>query len=404
MKTHLLSLTAASLATLSPTAAFADDGNGLPIDPYLDLRYRLEVVDQENLPEDATASTLRIRGGVETDEWNGLSALVEGEAVVRIGPEDFNDTTNGLVQFPVVADPSDALLNRAFVRWRPDPAIEAVAGRQKVNLDNQRWIGSVDWRQNDQTFDLAQLSVKPVEGASIQYFHAWRVNRIFGPDSPNGIWRDNDIHAVNASYAIPSVGAVSAYGYFLDIPDAPAASSQTLGLRLAGSQPVSGSTKILYAAEYANQRDLGPNPGNFSLDYLLLEPGVSTGGFTAKVGLERLEGNGSTGLQTPLATLHAFNGWADKFLATPPNGLRDFYGDVSYRFGDGSPLKGLLLRGIVHDFDATEIELSYGREVNLLVVYPIKKNLTVLAKFAQYEAEGFSVDTTKGWLQVQVSF
>ena len=77
---------------------------------------------------------------------------------------------------------------------------------------------------------------------------------------------------------------------------------------------------------------------------------------------------------------------------------------MSYRFGDGSPLKGLLLRGIVHDFDATQIDLSYGHEVNLLAVYPIQKNLTVLAKFAHYEADAFSVDTTKGWLQVQVSF
>ncbi|ALE15442.1 hypothetical protein AMC99_00126 [Altererythrobacter epoxidivorans] len=404
MKTKILSLAAGSLAVLTPATAMAQSGDELPFDPYLDLRYRLEVVDQENLSEDATASTLRIRGGIETDEWNGLSALVEGEAVVRIGPEDFNDTVNGRTQFPVVADPSDVLLNRAFVRWRPHSSVEAVAGRQKVNFDNQRWIGSVDWRQNDQTFDLAQVTVKTVKGASIDYFHAWRVNRIFGPDSPQGIWRDTDIHNVHASYAIPSVGTVSAYGYFLDILDAPAASSQTLGVRLSGAQPLGGGVKLLYAAEYANQRDLGPNLADFSLDYLLIEPGISVAGFTAKAGFERLQGDGAVGLQTPLATLHAFNGWADKFLVTPPDGLRDLYGDISYKFGEGSALKGLLLRGIVHDFGATATDQAYGRELNLLAVYPVRSNVTLLTKFAHYDADGFASDTTKGWLQVQVSF
>ena len=35
-------------------------------------------------------------------------------------------------------------------------------------------------------------------------------------------------------------------------------------------------------------------------------------------------------LQTPLATLHAFNGWADMFLTTPANGLQDLYFRASY--------------------------------------------------------------------------
>lgn len=404
MNKTILPLAAAALATTASMPALAQASSDLPFDPYLDLRYRLEVVDQESLAEDATASTLRIRGGIETDEWNGLSALVEGEAVVRLGPEDFNDTVNGLVQFPVVADPSDVLLNRAFLRWRPHRSVEVVAGRQRVNFDNQRWIGSVDWRQNDQTFDLVQVTVKPVAGTSIDYVHSWRVNRIFGPDSPQGIWRGSDIHNVRASHAIASVGTVSAYGYFLDIPDAPAASSQTLGLRLSGAQPVGEDARLLYVVEYANQRDIGLNPADFSLDYLQVEPGISIGSLTFKVGLERLEGNGATALQTPLATLHAFNGWADKFLVTPPNGLRDLYADVSYRFGKGSSLEGLLLRGIVHDFRATATDQSYGRELDLLASYPIRSNITLLAKFAHYDADAYSDDTTKGWLQLQVTF
>ncbi len=117
------------------------------ITPYADIRYRLELVDQHGLPENATASTLRLRAGLKTVEWKGLSALVEGEAIARIGPRHYNDTVNGLTAYPVVADPSDVLLNQAWLRFKPVKEVDAVVGRQAVNFDNQRWIGSVGWRQ-----------------------------------------------------------------------------------------------------------------------------------------------------------------------------------------------------------------------------------------------------------------
>lgn len=100
---------AALLACLAiPVPALAAD---LPLTPYAALRWRLETVDQVEKPHDATAVTLRLRAGVKTDAWHGFSALVEGEAIGRTGPENFNDTVNGLTAFPVVADPSDVLLN-----------------------------------------------------------------------------------------------------------------------------------------------------------------------------------------------------------------------------------------------------------------------------------------------------
>jgi len=223
------------------TPALAQDSSGSQaekkapvVKPYANIRYRLELVDQDGIARNATASTLRVRAGLKTGEWNGLSAVVEGEAIVAIGKERFNDTVNGRTQFPVVADPEDILLNQAYVRWNPDSRIEATAGRQAVNLDNQRWIGSVGWRQNDQTLDAIRLSARPVADVSVDYFHAWRVNRIFGTDSPQGIWRNIDIHGLRAGVTIKPLGALSAYGYWLDIPSAPATSSRTFGVRLSG--------------------------------------------------------------------------------------------------------------------------------------------------------------------------
>ena len=394
-------LTFTLAALLGGTAAHAETQ---AVTPYADIRYRIELVDQDGLAEQATASTVRIRGGVKTAEWNGLSAVVEGEALAVLGGASYNDTVNGKTAYPVVADPPGVLLNQAWLRWHPVAELEATAGRQAINLDNQRWIGSVGWRQNDQTLDAVRVTARPAKGASLDYFHGWRVNRVFGPDSPQGIWRGADIHGVRAAYAIRNVGTLSAYGFWLDIPSSPASSSRTLGVRLAGELPVGGKASLLYAAEYARQHDHGANPRSFGLDYWLIEPGVRLGAVTLKAGYERLEGNGSVGLQTPLATLHAFNGWADKFLTTPANGLRDVYLDAGYKVPGKGPLAGLALRAVWHDFRSTTGGIAYGREWNALASYPLGQRFTLTAKLARYDARAFATDTTKLWFQVEAKF
>jgi hypothetical protein len=345
---------------------------------------------------------LRVRAGFKTSEWSGFSALVEGDAIARVGPRHYNDTVNGLTAYPIVADPSDVLLNQAWLRYKPVKEVEAVLGRQAVNFDNQRWIGSVGWRQNDQTLDAARVTIKPMKGVAVDYGYAWRVNRIFGPDSPQGIWRDDNIHMVRANFEAKPVGTVTTYGYFLDLPDAPLSSSKTIGVRLAGEQKLSGKAKLLYAAEYANQRDLGSNPRNFSLDYLLVEPGISLGAVTVKAGWEQLEGNGVSALQTPLATLHAFNGWADKFLNTPANGLRDLYADVAVKLPAVGPIKGASARLQYHDYNSTRGGLNYGSELGAMLAVPIDKQLTATLKFARYNEDDFATDTTKFWFSLDL--
>ncbi len=209
--------------------------------------------------------------------------------------------------------------------------------------------------------------------------------------------------ALRAAYTIKGVGTLSGFGYWLDIPSAPANSSRTLGVRITGERAVGKGARLLYAAEYARQQDFGLNPRDFALDYLLVEPGVAVGAFSVKGGYEQLEGNGTAALQTPLATLHAFNGWADKFLTTPANGLRDLYLDAGWKAGKG-PLKGGMLRIAWHDYNSTVGSQGYGREWNALVSYPVAKQVTVLAKFARYDASSFAANTTKAWFSIEAKF
>ena len=378
-------LTALALLA-APTAAAAD---GM-LDPYVDARWRLEMVDQAGLTRTASASTLRVRAGVHVGRFHGFGATLEGEAITRLGPANFNDTVNGRTAFPVVADPSDVLLNQAYVNWQDKAIGSAAVGRQAVNLDNQRWVGSINWRQNDQTVDIAQAEVTAIKGISFSYGHAWRVNRVFGPQSPQGIWRDTNINLLHAAANLKPIGRLVAYGYLLDIPDSPAASSKSFGVRLTGGQPV-GKATVLYAFEFA-------------LDYALVESGIKAGAITAKLGYERLEGNGSTGLQTPLATLHLFNGWADKFLVTPVDGLQDFYADFAVApTARGAP-KGLAMRAIYHDFRSTFGHVAYGQEYDFQVGLPVPSRVSLLAKAALYKAKSYGTDTAKFWLQAEARF
>ncbi len=399
-------LLALSAATAIATPAVAGDATAFIEDakPYVDARYRYEFVDQKGLLHNANASTLRVRAGVRSGVVAGFSMVAEGEAIVTVGSENFNDTINGKVTYPVVADPEDVVLNQLAARWNGIKEIDVIGGRQTINLGNQRFIGSVGWRQNDQTFDAGMVTVSAVPGLKATYAYAWRVNRVFGPDSPVGIWRDNNIHLLHAEYDAKALGVLTAYGYLLDIPDAPGSSSKTFGARLAGKAQLANAVTALYALEFAHQTEHGDNPANFGLDYFLIEPGLAWKSLTLKAGYERLEGNGSVAFQTPLATLHAFNGWADKFLTTPANGLEDIYVDLTYKHAGNDFLAGTTFKVVYHDFSSTENSVDYGTEWNALISRGFGPHVTVTAKLADYNADGFATDTTKVMLMTEVKF
>ena len=82
-----------------------------------------------------------------------------------------------------------------------------------------------------------------------------------------------------------------------------------------------------------------------------------------------LGGDGETSFQTPLATKHAFNGWADKFLlATPANGLVDAYLTATGK------VAGIKLLATYHMFSSDEGGDDYGSELDLLAVKKFGKN------------------------------
>ena len=363
------------------------------------LRYRFEGVDQDNALENAKASTLKSRISFQTQEYRNFTGFVEVDDISNIGDDNHDTTRNGMGDHSVVADPEGTEINQAWIQYTGIPDTKAKYGRQRINLDNQRFIGGVGWRQNEQTYDGLTLVNNSIPDTRVTYAFIDNINRIFGPDSgtPDEDL-DASINAININYSGLSAGKISAYAYLFDIDDALALSTKTYGVRFSGKQKTDNLT-FLYTAEYATQEDYGDNPNSYDVDYWLLEAGVVVSGVTLKLGQETLEGDMRKGVAftTPLATLHKFQGWADQFLGTPAGGVED------KQFTLKTKAFGATWTAVYHDFEAEDGSSDYGEEVDLAVAKKFGK-VKALLKYANYNADEFKVDTEKLWLQLQVNF
>lgn len=400
---------AVSMATCAP--AFAAEAPSLVAaltqgKASVQLRPRYEYVEQTGFADPAEALTLRTQLGYTTGAWHGLNAMLQMEDVSTLGVERFNSTTNGKTQFPVVADPSSTEVNQAYLRYAGMPWLDGKYGRQVIAYDNHRFIGDVGWRQNQQTYDALALTLKPLTALAINYAHVTNANRIFGERhaTQSDFRMDSDL--VNVGWKT-GIGTAVAYAYLLEFVAAPAASNQTLGLRFDGARAFAAN-KLLYTAEYAEQSDYADAPTTVDANYTLGALGFEIAGVQLKANYELLSGNGTYALQTPLATLHAFNGWADRFLTTPADGLEDMF------LSAGAALAGFNVVAQFHRYQSDNLDYRYGDEWGVSIARKLGANLTALVKYADYRgADGATLtarnpalaqDVQKGWLQVDFQY
>ena len=371
--------------------------------PLGEARLRYEQVDQDGLAADADALTLRLRAGVEAKagRW---SALVEGQGTLAV-VDDYFDGLHGPATRPLVADPENIALARAQLRYA-SPSFAVTAGRQRIGLDDERFIGAVPFRQNGQSFDAVRAEITPAKGVKADLTYAWSVRTIWGIDGAGArqqaVSGDNLFGNVSVATL---VGKIAAFAYLVDQDEAAMQgfrmSSQSYGVRLDGSQPL-GKAKIAYQLSYARQSDGHRNPNEFSADFWLADVGVYLGGPRGGAGYEILgadNGLALTSFQTPLATGFKFQGWADKFLVTPPDGVRDLYGSVGWGWKAVGPLKAVTLQAAYHDYRSDRASRAYGDEIDLLASAKLGK-VTASARYAHYDADTFATDTDKFWLQL----
>lgn len=386
-------------AVVAASAASPVLAEPLKLTPLIDARLRYEGVDQQGKAEQADALTFRMRSGLEAKSgpW---SVLAEAEATLAIN-SDYNSTVNGRTAFPVVADPETIELNRLQLQYRGLPKTVITLGRQRINLDDQRFVGTVLWRQNEQTYDAVRLESSALGPLTADITYTWSVRSIFGIDSPlQSIGGDNVLAQLGTK---AGAVAIKGFAYLIDQDQAGRRqfSSQTYGARANGLFALSPKVKLGTIASYARQSDYKGNANTYSADYWLGEAQLAAHGFTLTGGYEVLgasSGRAFTSFQTPLATAHKFNGWADLFLITPANGLRDAYAGLSYALPTSRGPVNLSV--IYHRFDSDRLDQNYGDEWNAQATFKLTKNIGLLVKYADYRATSFGTDTRKLWLQM----
>jgi len=372
---------------------------------FITLRYRYEFVDQDGLDDNANASTLKTALGYKTGDYFGFVAMLEFENTSAIGDQNYNDTINGKSSYPVVADPEHSEINQAYLAYSGLEKTTLKLGRRRIILDNARFIGNVGWRQAEQTYDALSIKSTIVPNTTLYYAYIQNVNRIFTDRHPAKSDLRMNSHLLNIAYSGMKWVKITGYAYLFDFDDLPDNSMKTFGIRMDGSAAISDAFKLLYTGEYASQSDYADGAATIDADYFRCELGFAMKMVSAKVGYELLEGDGTYGFSTPLATLHAFNGWADKFLGTPADGLQDLFFQGKFQ------AKGFKLLSVYHIFSSDEGSYDYGTELDIVLSKKLGKNYLVGAKYASYYADDNpnnsgapSVDTDKIWFFMQLKF
>ncbi|MEX1033701.1 MAG: alginate export family protein [Cellvibrionaceae bacterium] len=385
---------AIALSPLTSSVASAQDlvSDALKTsDIKLNLRLRVEDVDQDGL-DSASAFTQRTRLTYTSGDLQGFTLLLEMDDVTAWGDVDYNDGTGINTGTAAIVDPEGTEVNQAYLAYKAGES-QLKYGRQRILLDNQRFVGGVGWRQNEQTYDSFSVTNSSVEELTVFYAYVHNVNRIFGEAVAAGDHK-HQTHLFNTQYAGWSAGTLIGYAYLIDNESAPALASDTVGLRWQGKV----NDTFSYNLEYASQTEAGDNPTDYTADYLMAEAMAALATFNFKLGYEVLGSDGgNAAFTTSLATLHAFQGWTDKFLATPTNGVEDLY------FSAGTKLGGINLSLVYRDLKADEGDMDYGTEASFLAGTKLGPVAFTL-KYADYSADDFATDTRKVWLMGEATF
>ena len=399
MKKTLLATSIASIALSSAISvqaqSFDEFVKGGSVD--LNFRYRVESADVQGGADAALANTLKSRATIKTGNMYGFSALVEGDNVFQLTDDFFDggDNGNANTEYDLILDQETTQLNQAYLQFdAADTTIKA--GNQRINLDNQRHVGGVAFRQDEATFDAVSVTTKALANTTI--FAALANNR-------NTITNDNteeDISFLNVKYAIDK--DLSASVFYYGITDSPTTNGlvdyDTFGVRSMGS--IEG---ISFEAELATQNKTTAAGSDFDSLYYHVNAGTKLGAVKATIGYEAFGSDGgNAAFATPLGTNHKFFGWSDVFLGGAGNdGIQDFYASGV------SMISGIKVVGQFHNFSSVEGSDPLGNEVGVMIN---KSFGTYGAKFkvAQYFASDYAennlskADTTKIWLTASAKF
>ncbi len=386
----------------SPIVTETKDSSSSWFKTSINARARVESRDIQG-SDNSIAGTFRVRPGFTLGDFNGLSLFAETEHTYAFF-DDFDagpgsDIQPDVANNTVIADPESNELNQLYLDYKTG-GFHARVGRQRIILDNAAHIGNVGWRQNEQTFDATTLAYKS-DKFSAHYSYLDQVNRIFGSDANGALGTfegGSGGHLVNIDYTHNEALKTGAYAYFLDFDQGTFANSDTFGLT---ANYTSDLGAFYFEVATQSGHDTAPNDGAL-YGHFTWNKAVNNVSYT--FGAEYLE----EGFRTPLATAHAFNGFADVFVggrigaaAATFDGINDVYVSASTKY------KGVVLKGFIHGFWDDSFSETYGWELDGVVAKKLTDDLTLLGKAAFFFADdssAFSNDVTQISLQLDYTF
>jgi hypothetical protein len=375
----------------------------------LEIRPRYEYADVDDNGKDAgEAFTVRTALGMQAGLFGveGLSTELQMIDVSNFGwLDDYNDLAGDPEPYDVIADPTQTRVTQAYVAYANN-GLTLLGGRKMVVLDNARFIGNVGWRQMPQTYDLGAVVYNGIENLSLLGAYVTQVNTVLKDGKI-----DTGSVLLHGAYQYAPALKITLYDYMIqDFAD-------HIGISFTGNVDYS-DMKFKYEAEYAKQNDPSITDEVDDLDqdadYYKLGLDMNYAGFIVGAAYELLgEANGGAmEFYTPLATLHAHNGWADVFLkgTGTPYGLED----LSFKLGYNAGEYGKLI-GIYHQFQSDAASYDYGSEIDVAYSYKINKNLGLLLKGAFFSGDDAvpesenpvlknAYDVTKYWIQFDYKF
>jgi len=373
----------------------------------LDLRPRYEFLSQAG-KRDANAFTIQTLLGLTSKPIAGFSADLQFIDVAGI-VNQYNSLINGKTNYAVIPDPQEANVNQAYMQYQGLGGLLIRVGRQDIALDDQRFVGDVGFRQTPQTYDAVSFQDDPTRSLGLYTAYIWRIKNILNENVPSQTYL-GEVH-----WQPSSLFHIQGFGYWYgnqaksSIPGAAACflqgtaqvcNSQTLGIRIGGSIPISHKIQIPYDVTYAKQLPYDGGSSLINTQYYHLSTGIhwSRIGVMANYMVMGSNRNGSYGFQTPLATKHAFNGWAEVFLTTPQAGLRSLYPTVNYK------IFSTTLQATYYDFQSAYQSLTYGHEFDLSAIHRFSRHWSAAVQYADYHRSGYGVNIEATFVFVNATF
>lgn len=373
----------------------------------LQIRPRYEFVQQPGLDE-AHAFTIRSMLGLSTHQEYGLTGYIQFINVSSL-INNYNSLLNGKTQYSAIPDPEETGVNQFYIQYTGLKGIKARVGRQEIILNDSRFVGNVNFFQTPQSFDAVSLHDNIDRHIHLFGAYIWRIKNIL-----NQLVASKTFLA-QASFTQNQLLHADLFGYWYGnqsktlIPGAAscllsgvqACNSQTIGIRVAGVIPITRSYRIQYDGSYAKQTPYDGGSPLVKASYAHGGAGLTWRnlGIHADYMVMGANKNGTYGFQTPLATKHLFNGWADIFLTTPKEGLKSVYITAKALWMNTK------FMARYYSFDSSYHSVHYGHEVDLSVIHRFNPSWLLGAQYADYiSADNLFKNTQAGWIFINTKF